>query len=323
MKLSAVVLNRNDDYKEPKRAAFCVNSLLDTFDEVVYVDYNSPDDKGSSLNTFIDDIPKTGKLKHIVIPPYAHNLMTNITGGDDVQVCTEVVGKNIGIRRATGDWIVSTNIDIIGPERNTFRELVPTLSNNNFYIVSRRDVDLQKCMSYDVKDWKQLHKELCEITRERHMCGAKLRGVKPLDDCPNVREKGDGRCWGGGTCEYEVKYPWGCTPNDVWSKINCCGDWQFAHRDIWYNIRAYEEFMMGKCFTDTNIQKKAEIYGYPVEVIYDLPLFHIEHKPSAGTGGGKGGTENNPLMWVDQFNQQSLNQTTWGFSQIAFEEEII
>ena len=49
MKLSAVVLNRNDDYKEPKRAAFCVNSLLDTFDEVIYVDYNSPEDKGSSL----------------------------------------------------------------------------------------------------------------------------------------------------------------------------------------------------------------------------------------------------------------------------------
>ena len=113
MKLSAVVVNRNDNYKEAKRAAFCVNSLLDTFDEVIYVDYNSPDDKGSSLNNFIDDIPKEGRLRHIIIPPYVHNLTTNIIAGPYAQVCNEVIAKNIGIRRASGDWIVSTNIDII------------------------------------------------------------------------------------------------------------------------------------------------------------------------------------------------------------------
>ncbi len=154
MKLSAVVLNRNDDYKEPKRAAFCVNSLLDAFDEVIYVDYNSPDDKGSSLYNFMDDIPKTGKLKHIVIPPYLHYFATNILAGANVQACTEVIGKNIGIRRATGDWIVSTNIDIIGPEKNIFKELILTLDKNNFYIISRRDVSLDECMSYDVANWK-------------------------------------------------------------------------------------------------------------------------------------------------------------------------
>ena len=83
------------------------------------------------------------------------------------------------------------------------------------------------------------------------MCGAGQKGIIEKD------------CWGN-PCEHEEKYPWGCTPKDIWSKINCCGDFQFAHRDVWLEIKGYEEKMLGKAFADTNIQKKSEIFGYPV-----------------------------------------------------------
>ena len=45
MKLSAVVVARNDNYGGDlnDRATYCLNSLIDTFDEVILVDWNSPD----------------------------------------------------------------------------------------------------------------------------------------------------------------------------------------------------------------------------------------------------------------------------------------
>jgi hypothetical protein len=51
------------------------------------------------------------------------------------------------------------------------------------------------------------------------------------------------------------------TPNDKWSIINCCGDFQLAHRDLWNKIKGFEEKMTYACFQDTNVQKKATLEG--------------------------------------------------------------
>ena len=43
MKLSAVVITRNDNYGGylNERATYCLNSAIETFDEVIYVDWHS------------------------------------------------------------------------------------------------------------------------------------------------------------------------------------------------------------------------------------------------------------------------------------------
>ena len=47
MKLTAVVVTRNDNYggNLNERATYCLNSLINTFDEVILVDWNSPDNR--------------------------------------------------------------------------------------------------------------------------------------------------------------------------------------------------------------------------------------------------------------------------------------
>ena len=44
MKISAVIVSRNDNYggQLNERATYCFNSAIDTYDEVIYVDWNSP-----------------------------------------------------------------------------------------------------------------------------------------------------------------------------------------------------------------------------------------------------------------------------------------
>ena len=70
MKLSAVVVTRNDDYggNLNDRSIYCLNSLINTFDEVILIDWNSPDNK-PQLWDIQDQIHFKGNLKHIVITP--------------------------------------------------------------------------------------------------------------------------------------------------------------------------------------------------------------------------------------------------------------
>ena len=114
MKISAVIISRNDNYGGHlnERAIYAINSAINTYDEVIYVDWNSP--THSLLWDIKDNLQLKGNLKHFIIPPDIAKVLTNYD--EHAQVCCEVLARNIGIRRAKGDHIVSTNIDIIHPK---------------------------------------------------------------------------------------------------------------------------------------------------------------------------------------------------------------
>ena len=85
MKISAVIVSRNDNYGGHlnERATYCLNSAIETFDEVIYVDLSR-----ETLEDF------KGNLKHIVITPEVAKILTN--NDPHAQVCCEVLGRNIG-----------------------------------------------------------------------------------------------------------------------------------------------------------------------------------------------------------------------------------
>jgi len=134
MRSSVVILTKNDNYggNLSHRAKMCVNSLVENFDEVVIVDWKTREGK-TLLSTFIDEVPRVGKIKSIEVSSdllkekYPHFYQWNIL---------EAVGRNVGIRRASGDWIASTNVDIVSTHLD-FNNLNP----NEFYTSSRRDID--------------------------------------------------------------------------------------------------------------------------------------------------------------------------------------
>ena len=139
MKTSAVIVSRNDNYGGHlnERATYAINSAIDSFDEVFYIDWNS--DNGSMLYEIEKDLQLKGNLKHIVIPPDAASQLTS--HDPEAQKCCEVLARNIGIRRATGDFIVSTNIDIIQPKREDILKVIEKIGDNKFMTISRREVE--------------------------------------------------------------------------------------------------------------------------------------------------------------------------------------
>jgi hypothetical protein len=256
--------------------------MLDTFDEVILLDWNSPEDKKPLLWEIKDRLPQTGKLKHYIIPPSAANALTY--EDQDAQVCTQVISTNLMLRRCDADWIVATTIDILAPKREKLLEFLSNADPKTFYTVSRRDFEINDLEQFGFDKWKEYRDHLDTVSQPRY-------------------------------------FPAKVTPNDNYSIINCCGDFQMAHKSVWEGIKGYEEEMIYACFQDTNIQKKSVVYGYGLQAIYDLPLYHMSHKGMGNDGSSPSKQKyNDALVWVEWFKETN-NTENWGYKNIEIEYE--
>jgi hypothetical protein len=283
MKTAALLYVRNDDYKEDERVIVCLSSMLDTFDEVILLDWNSPEDKGPLFWNIKDRLPKTGRLKHYVIPPSSAKMLTYVD--PNAQACTQVISSNLMLRRCDADWIACVTIDLLAPNKDKLNHFIDTCSKDTFYTFSRRDFEIEDLEEFGFEKWKEYRDHLDKISQPRYF---------PAQVCPS----------------------------DVYSIINCCGDFQFAHRDVWNEIKGYEEKMIYACFQDTNVQKKAVLNGCGLEAVYDLPLYHMSHKGMGNDGSSPSKQSYNDVWnWVEWF-EESQNTENWGYSDIEIEFEV-
>jgi hypothetical protein len=282
MKTAVIIYSRNDGYKEDDRVVTCINSMVETFDEVWYVDWNSPEDKGSLLWKLEDRIIKQGKIKHIIIPPSIASQLTP----SDASVVNGLIPPNLVVRRTDADWIVNTTIDIIAPKREIFEAFLAKADKNTFYTLSRRDIEIEDVANFGFDKWREYRDILDQTTEERRFYAQ-------------------------------------VTPNDRYSIINCCGDFQLASKHVWNTIKGYEENMYYACFPDTNIQKKAVLNGFNLEAIYDIPLYHMSHLGMGNDGSSPSKQKyNDPWKWVEYFNE-SENTENWGLNGVEIEYETI
>jgi protein tyrosine phosphatase len=285
METKAAILGcRNDGWKEDERVIVCLTSMIETFDEVWFCDWNSPSDKGPLLWKLKDQIPKTGKIRHFIIPEEVANIIKNIYPNISPYALTLV--QNLLIRRCTADWIASTTMDIVAPKKEYFDEFINKANKDTFYTVSRRDVEYSELEQMGFENWRQFRNKMDVETKPQY-------------------------------------YPARVTPNDNYSLINCCGDFQLAHKNIWNKVKGFEEQMLYSCFNDTNVQKKAVLNGYNLEAQYDLPLYHLSHRGMGNDGSSPSKQHyNNAYDWVERF-EESQNTDSWGFADTEIEFEII
>lgn len=285
MKTCSVIFNdRNDDHKEHERVKYSLVSAIDMYDEILFVDWNSPIDRGPLLHKMMDHIPKTGKIKHIIVSKELADHMTSEVGipSEHNVGIPDPIARNIAIRRATSDYIANiSGIDIFGPTKDLFNIMLASLQDDTFYTLSRRELDRHLLYeNYTPDKWEEALKFYSDNSDERRFYA-------------------------------------GCTANDWFSMINCCGDFQIAHRDIWHTGRGIEEKMYLRCFSDTNTQKKAVLNRYKLEAIFSPPVFHISHDEHESESA-----RNSPIYWVDNF-RKTENTENWGFKDIDFDIEVI
>lgn len=232
MEITAVLCSRNDS-KDNLRFVRTIQNLIELYDEIIYVDYGS--DEITLTERYKDSFKALGKFRTIVVPkefceiihPFKKNLFI------------EVAARNIGIRRATRDWVVSTNQDIICQ-----RPIV--LDDNTMYTVARRNVPLN------------LAEKFCNSSNTIEFL---LKIKEHFSVQPDCVDSNGNPTWDSG---------------DKWSLVVSCGDYQIASRKVWNTIRGFEDSLIHRSYADSNVMRKAANNGFSIKKL-DLDVFHLDH----------------------------------------------
>ncbi len=144
--LSIVVAARNDDYGGNflHRMSVFLKVLLALSEkhrlsaELLVVDWNPPPDKPSLAAVFREAARSApAEIRFIQVPSEIHRRMLNA----ERMPMFEYIGKNVGIRRARGRFVLSTNPDIVFNEPLIQFFASRALDPQAFYRVDRFDVD--------------------------------------------------------------------------------------------------------------------------------------------------------------------------------------
>jgi len=241
-KISVIVIGKNDDYggNLSHRFTHCLNILTQSFDEIIYVDWKS---NGRSLiEEVIDNVKKKDNIKSYIVSE--QDIQKNNPEYINYSI-VEVLARNIGIRRATNDWILVTNVDV----------LIENLLLNSV----KENKDRFKMQPDAVVDGKSV--------------------------------------WDSG---------------DIWSLVVGCGDFQFAHKNVWHGIKGFEESCGGRCYADSNLMKKGALY-FKIEKA-KVPLYHLNHGNNKNSLPNEVLPMNYRFVCVNNFTE-TANTEKWGLSE--------
>lgn len=146
--ISVILYGRNDShgYNLHKRGAISLNCIAEVLtgneDEMLFVDYNSPDQIPTFPEAIADTLtPRAKKLLRIIRVREAYHQQF---AGQTHLVALESQSRNIAIRRASPSnrWVLSTNTDMIFVPRRSALSLTDTLAElrDGFYHLPRFEV---------------------------------------------------------------------------------------------------------------------------------------------------------------------------------------
>jgi hypothetical protein len=314
--LSIVTVSRNDDHGgDPLiRTQIFVNCLarqcerygLDA--ELIVVDWNPVKDR-PGLAAVLELPPETSRLtaKVITVPAELHQ---GYKCADKLYLY-QMIGKNVGIRRAKGEFIVATNIDVLFSEELMQFIALRKLDKKKMYRVDRYDIEsgLQKDVGLDeAMDYAWTH----PIRSNRHLGPVELlnhlygedevrRHCVPepelMKQFPLIEAVQEFGVWQlRPSRESEMPY----------LHTNACGDFTLLSREGWNAIRGYQEFEAYSFNIDSMGLLAAHYAGYEeISLLPPCVCFHIEH--SAGSGW----TPEGEKKLFDRLRQNGILNPEW------------
>lgn len=263
--LSVVAASRNDDHDGTllHRMKLFLTSLSSQLagssveTEIVLVEWNPPNGR-PPLSKVLTVKQKNGlpKLRIISVP---HHIHTKYKYSDKLGLF-QFIAKNVGIRRARGEFILSTNIDILFSD-SVIDELRSRKLNKQ---------EMLRSVRYDVpdrirEDWST--KKILQWCKENT-----LRGYPPVD----TRPQNNG-------VEIILERI-GLIKRRPKLFTNACGDFTLLSRDNWHNVRAYPEFPAHGVKIDGLLCYNAHFAGAKERILPGRAcIYHIDH-PNSWSG---------------------------------------
>ena len=290
--ISVILYGRNDSYgyNLHKRAALslnCIAALLsDPDDEILFVDYNTPDD----FPTFPEAIQDTltpaarARLRVLRVRPAQHARFRGLT---HLQAL-EPVARNVAVRRANpaNKWVLSTNTDMI---------FVPLAAASLTEIVRPLADGYYHSPRYEIPEslWESL---------DRGDAAGTIATVAG---------------WGTAFHLNEIVY------SDTASyRFDGPGDFQLVRRDDLVRMHGFDERMLLGWHVDANIAARlALLHGNTGELVEQLRGYHCDHTRQITPAHRPGSVANDWRQFVEAVADPiAPDQPDWGLAGAAIED---
>lgn len=290
--LSLIVYGRNDShgYNLHKRAALSLNAMAHVLDapgdEIIFVDYNTPDELPTFPETIADTLtPRARELIRVIrVRPSFHAQFASKTS----LVALESQSRNIAVRRANpaNRWILSTNTDMVFVPKDKAASLSDVCGalSDGFYHLPRFELPEGFWERANRADPAGMIEAMRVYGRRYHLNEIVYGGFDNLYEGP--------------------------------------GDFQlFLHDDL-YRVGGFDERMILGWHVDTNMARRMRILRGKVDTAFPaLSGYHCGHTRQATSLHGARRTENSLTTFAREVAEPTWSEDgKWGAPDEAFEE---
>ena len=283
--LSIVAASRNDGHGLhllPRMQVF-IDGLADQVErfgrdvELVLVDWNPPRDHPPLSEALTAPAARGFVVRVITVPPEVHS---SLSVSDNLSFF-QMIAKNVGIRRASGDAVLATNIDILLSD-GLFLASTGDLPDRRVYRTDRVDVAFDPAETVDAKVLRRspairIHRKTGMFYPGEGMKHQPVRGGRSLarvalKDPVDFVRRATRRV---GLDRYRRAF---ITIFELPPlHLNACGDYTLMTRRSWAELRGYPEWEMFSWNLDSILLYQAAAAGFSFEELVDRPAFHLEH----------------------------------------------
>lgn len=291
--LSMIIYGRNDShgYNLHKRVAISLNAMsevmTDPDDEIVFVDYNTPDDLPTFAEAIQDTLTLTAKKRTRVlrVRPHQHRAFARRTH----LVALEPISRNVALRRSNpaNRWMLSTNTDMIfvpNRAKDSLTDIVGGLEDG-FYHLPR--FELPECLweAFDRKDGKGIIRQVREWSKRYHLNEIVYGHHDNLYDAP--------------------------------------GDFQLALRTDLFKIHGFHEEMILGWHVDSNLARRMRLLRGEVRTVIDqMTGYHCDHTRQATLMHRRDRVQNDSTRFIENVIAPEVpaQAETWGLPDETIEE---
>ncbi|HTY81967.1 MAG TPA: hypothetical protein VMB24_04215, partial [Dehalococcoidales bacterium] len=254
--------------------------------------------------------PSDFKHTHARVIRVAEDLHRTFPGSDKLQVL-EFIAKNVGVRRARGEYVLVTNPDILFPEALIKYLAESSLSTKSFYRTARYDVTVPASPIGNPDEYLAYCRE--HVTRINGMLGTffKHSGIKDVNQ----------RLWNVfGYFVWRIKF----FPLDM-PFTNASGDFMLMHRNHWQALRGYAEIVgtdkYGFLHLDAfNVYSALFLGLKQVKLSGGLRIYHLEHGRPRISNLAVQAVEDTRNKLLKERKPVIINDENWGLGQYDLPE---
>ncbi|HSS62443.1 MAG TPA: hypothetical protein VLK30_13395 [Candidatus Limnocylindrales bacterium] len=287
--LTVVAASRNDGHGQnlvPRMQAF-VDGLADQVErlggevELILVDWNPPAGRPSLSDVLTAPQVDGFTVRVVSVPAEVH---ARLSGAGSLSFF-QMIAKNVGIRRAGGDAVLATNIDILLSD-DLYRASTQHLQERTVYRADRYDIAFDPSVTTDPQQLRR--SEPIRVNKktgiyysdageaQRYVRGGaaltKLALANPITFVERLLRPAP-----EGTSQL-TRYRRAFTAIFLLPRLhlNACGDFTLMTRQAWEELRGYPEWEMFSWNLDSVLLYQAAAAGYAFNELPD-PAFHLEH----------------------------------------------